>query len=47
LDIVLAHELVHIRRRDLLTGWLEVILTGDLVVSSCDLVAAFKPATLT
>jgi beta-lactamase regulating signal transducer with metallopeptidase domain len=28
LDIVLAHELVHIRRRDLLTGWLEVILTA-------------------
>ena len=27
LDIVLAHELVHIRRRDLLTGWLEVMLT--------------------
>lgn len=28
LDIVLAHELVHIRRCDLLTGWLEVILTA-------------------
>jgi beta-lactamase regulating signal transducer with metallopeptidase domain len=28
LDIVLAHELVHIRRRDLLTGWLEVLLTA-------------------
>ena len=27
LDIVLAHELVHIRRHDLLTGWLEVMLT--------------------
>ena len=28
LDIVLAHELVHIRRRDLLIGWLEVLLTA-------------------
>ncbi|MDA1229367.1 MAG: M56 family metallopeptidase [Planctomycetota bacterium] len=27
LDIVLAHELVHIRRRDLVTGWMEVMLT--------------------
>ncbi|MCA9065298.1 MAG: M56 family metallopeptidase, partial [Planctomycetaceae bacterium] len=28
LDIVLAHELVHLRRRDLLVGWLEILLTN-------------------
>lgn len=28
LDIVMAHELAHVRRRDMLTGWLETLLTA-------------------
>ena len=28
LDIVMAHELAHVRRRDMITGWLQTILTA-------------------